>query len=179
MDPRKFTDTNGDDWLIRLDVATNKRVRDELGVDLLKFDDTLYGRLLTEPEILVDVLYVVLAPRIADRNLDAVGFAERLAGDVIEDAAVALLEAITDFFPRRRREVLKRALHKSQDFLARSIDHSEALLESPTMAQALEDLLETQTAEMQAALARGRSSTNGPASSPSTPAPSPSASSPA
>lgn len=171
--PRKFTDAAGDDWFVSLNVATNRRIREELDVDLLNLsDETLYARLLVEPELLVDVLQVALEKQAEKRELDAYGFAERLAGDVLEAAALALLEAIADFFPSRRRQLLEKAIQKSRALMDRQMDHAQTLLDGPEMEQLAEAELQRTQQDLRKrlnTLTRGDSSTNGPESAESNP----------
>lgn len=170
----KFTDARQRTWVVALDVQTAKRVKTTLGVDLLDVGNgELYARLASDPETIVDVLHCLLQDDCQRLQIDAVEFARGLCGDVLDAASAALLEALCDFFPSRRRALLKTAATKTQILLDRQITHATSLLQGDRMDQALEARLQTMDRELDAqiaALASGKPSTSGPASSASPPA---------
>lgn len=99
-----FTDTKGRKWNTALNVASVRRVRERLKVDLLQRDlpkvlEGVYG----DSVKLCDVLYLVSnenAPtkeRVSDED-----FGRAMSGDSIEEGGVALLNAIRDFTPNPR-----------------------------------------------------------------------------
>jgi hypothetical protein len=109
-----FKDTSGREWLVTLNVAQVKRVRERLGVNLADLQE---GNLLTrlaDPVLLVDVLFVLVQPQAEEKNITDEQFAAGLGGDTLADAATALLEALCDFFPQPTRLMLRKVLAQTQ-----------------------------------------------------------------
>lgn len=160
----KFTDADGRQWSVVLTMVEIKQVRAELEVDLLDVGtQELFARLVNDPVLIVDVLHVVLKQECAARNLDAYGFARGLRGDAVDDASRALLEALIDFFPKRRRAVLQAALKKTDHWMEKTADHAVTLIESDRMDQMLDATLARmdQTIDQQIAALSGGSSLSG------------------
>lgn len=159
---KRFRDSEGREWLVSLTVDTVRRVKGTLDVDLLDLQkDSLLARLVDDPITLCDVLYVICRPEADERGITDEQFGRCLAGDVIDDATTALLEGLVDFFPRRRREVLQKALEKLKHLEDRSIQLALARLDDPE----LEARIEREFAAMS-----GEPSTSSPGSSESAPA---------
>lgn len=169
-----FTDAAGEQWRISLVTEDIKRVRRELDVDLLNCGDPqLLSRLANDPILIVDVLHVLLGAEAEKRQLDAYGFAARLAGDVLDSAAQALLGALCDFFPSRRRAVLQAAIEKTGALMDRQLQHAATLLADPRIEQLAELELQAATRSLDEKLSRltaGGCSTSGPDSAELTPA---------
>jgi len=154
---KTFVDAQQRTWSVVVNVATVKRVRSLADVDLL--DPQSYQALAEDPVRLCDVLFAICKPEADGREVSDESFGEALAGDVLDAAIAALLEELTDFFPKARRPVIRKAVEKL------------------TRLQAAVNRI--QTAKLDAmdvdALARalipGASSTNTPDSPASTPTP--------
>ena len=159
---KTFKDNAGRTWTVQIDVAAIKRVRSLLDVDLLDaVEGRLLERLVTDPVLLCDVIYVVCKPEADAGGITDEDFGRAMAGDAVEHATTALLEDLTDFFPLARRRLLKKALAKLRDLEARALEVAETRLDSPELE-----------AQMQAALASiGSSSGSSLESSESTQAP--------
>jgi len=149
----KFTDNAGRDWPVSLTVADVKRVRRVLDVDLanLMGEDVpegkqLLARLTTDPVLLVDVLYVICEPQATRDGVSDIEFGRAMAGDAIEQATDALLEAIVGFTPNPRERArlarVKRELYQARE--------------------ALDDLFDVRLEKVLDDLIPGRSSTNSP-----------------
>lgn len=163
-----FTDDRGTERTLRVTVATIKKARDELGVDLgMICAGDLVGRLTTDPVLLVDLLHLIAAP-----DEDPNGFAEAL-GDSIGDAARALFEAVASFFDALTSGTSSTMVRATLRTVERA--HELAAAKTATMTDQEIDAILDKTIE---ALMSGPRSTAPPASSASTPTPSPSASSP-
>ncbi|RIK72124.1 MAG: hypothetical protein DCC68_26760 [Planctomycetota bacterium] len=109
-----FKDTNGREWLVTLNVAQVKRVRERLGVNLADLQE---GNLLTrlaDPVTLVDVLFVLVQPQADENSVTDEQFAASLGGDTLSSASTALLEALCDFFPQPTRLMLRKVLAQTQ-----------------------------------------------------------------
>ena len=104
-----WKDTQGRTWQLGINVNTIKRVRELAGINLLDvFDGHLLNRLAEDPELLVNTLYAVCKPQAEQESVTPEAFAELLVGDAIEEAGAALVQGLIDFFPKDRREVLRR-----------------------------------------------------------------------
>jgi len=150
-----FRDGSGRDWAVTITVATVKRVKSLLGLDLLKIEDNLIGRVADDPVLLCDLLYAVCKPQADECGVADSAFGELLAGDVLDAATDAFLEELVGFFPRHRRRVLAAVLAKQKDLLGAVAAKAMARVEELTLDQ----------------LTSGEKSTGSPASSAATPAP--------
>jgi len=109
----KFQDLKKREWDLTITVATIKRVRELITVDLLEClieKDSLIDRMALDPVLLVDVIYCICKPIADARDISDTEFGEAMGGDVIENATGAFLEALVDFFPGARKEIMKRAI---------------------------------------------------------------------
>jgi hypothetical protein len=113
---KSFKDTAGRTWTLQVNVGTIKRVRDLIGVDLLKVVENnarLLSELADDPIKLADVLYAVIKPEADAARVTDVQFGEAMYGDPIGDGFDSLLEALTDFFPQaRQRKALETLMAK-------------------------------------------------------------------
>ena len=107
---RQFTDNAARAWKIELNVWAVKRVRDLLHVDLLDLDGGaaeepgkgLLFRLIADPVLLVDVVYVVCREQAETLGITDEKFGRAMAGDAIDGATKAFLEELADFTPSPR-----------------------------------------------------------------------------
>lgn len=109
----KFTDEHNREWTLRLTVATNRRVQELAGVNLLTVFDNegaLWLRLQSDPEVLANVLCALCRPELAGRNLSDEEFADGLAGDAWQAAVDALADELIAFSRPCQREHLRAAL---------------------------------------------------------------------
>jgi hypothetical protein len=107
-----FTDKDGKDWSLELTVGIVKRIRNRHQLDIVALDKGALEQLATDPMLLADVLFVICEEEVKSREMSAEEFALALGGNAIDDATNALVEAIIDFFPRRRRPLLRQARAK-------------------------------------------------------------------
>lgn len=116
-----FKDATGRSWGISVTVGVVKQVRELCGVDILAISDFAEDRakdlkFLSDPVLLVDVLYVVCKDECEHRKISDEDFGRALVGDAIADASVALLEELIDFFPTEKRTILKKYWNASRRF---------------------------------------------------------------
>lgn len=133
-----FRDNEGRMWLVAVDVAAVKRARALAGFDLVgvldRRDDI--DRLARDPVMLVDVLYAVCKPEADARGVSDEAFGKAMAGDAIEHAAQALIEAVVSFSPNPRvRAIHMMALEKARAAQARALDALERGLEERLEAE--------------------------------------------
>lgn len=134
---RSFTDNQNRQWPVEVNVTAVKRLRDRLGVDLLDLggdgdapEHRLLIRLIADPVLLVDVLFVVCEDAAIERGVGDEDFGRAMAGDAIDAATRALLEEIADFTPspRERARATKviqttwRAIEVADDVLDAKVD---------------------------------------------------------
>ncbi|MCG3178307.1 MAG: hypothetical protein BIFFINMI_00633 [Phycisphaerae bacterium] len=161
---KTFTDTTGRTWDIVVNVDTIKRVRDLTKISLLEIvepGNALVDRLASDVILVCDVLFAVVKPQADERKVSDTDFGRSLSGDVIDQATTALLEELIDFFPSRRRAILRQAWAKVLSVKTRLEDKAEQEARTILADPRLED-------QLMAALSGG-SSGNSPASSASAP----------
>jgi len=166
-----FRDSEKREWLVRLDAPTIIEVRQQCEIDLAAVDGRPYEKMRDDPILLVDVLYVICREQIKQAGLTDIDFGRSLVGDAIDGATEAMGDAIADFSPRHRREVLRAMVAKAEQIQATASRQAVERLGDPKLTAELEQAMEERlTQEMEKALTRLRSATNSPASSESTPA---------
>jgi len=143
---KTFKDNEGRTWTVAVNIATVKRVKTLLGVNLL---DAIEGKLIEnlaiDPVLLCDVIYAVCKPDADRNNITDEEFGRAMAGDVIEHATVAFLEELVDFFPEAKRLVLRKALTKFQRVEKLAIETANKYLDSPEMEKKIETALKNIT----------------------------------
>lgn len=108
-----FKDSEGRSWNLAVNVAAIKRVRDLVKVNLYAVGDpgsTVLADLSGDPVLLVDVLYCLCKPQADAQNVTDAQFGEAMGGNAVDDATQALLEEVSDFFPKARRAVMRKIL---------------------------------------------------------------------
>ena len=170
---RSFTDNADRQWTVNINVDTIRRVRSETNVDLLEIlDGKLAEDLSTDPVLMCDILFAVCKPEADQRGLSAEDFGCGLAGDAIEFATDALLEEITDFFPRSRRQLLSAVLARRKRLEHLAANKIEQQMAAPELDRLLESKMEQEIASHWEQLlgVLGGSSGTSPESSVSNPA---------
>ena len=121
---RAFTDNAGRKWTVAINVDAIKRVRGLLDIDLLEMvEGTLVEKLMRDPVLLCDVLYVVCKPEADEKGVSDEEFGRAMAGDVIEQATKALLEELVDNSPSpKERANLQRILTATWEAIDRTRD---------------------------------------------------------
>ena len=111
-----FEDSKGRQWVVHCDVGTIARVRRETGCDLAKLlaSKEALQELADDPVRLVEVIWSVIEPQAETRSVSPEDFGSSLVGDAIERATDALVEAIIDFFPKRRGNLLRQLVEKTK-----------------------------------------------------------------
>jgi len=126
-----YRDNAGRTWTVAIDVAAIKRVRALIGYDLLSMlNGNGSQRLITDPVLLVDVLYALCRPEADRLSVTDEDFGRSMAGDAIEHATQALLEELVSFCPNPRdRKRLRKfvttmwtTMEKARDVLERKLD---------------------------------------------------------
>ena len=163
---KQFTDNAGRTWTIAINVDAIKRVKGLLDVNLLEIvEGTLIERLIRDPVLLCDVVYVICKPEADEKNVSDEDFGRAMAGDAIEHATKAVLEELVGFSPSPRdRANLQRVLETTYRVMDKARDMVEAKLNSNELEKSIEQALQN----------ANDSSGGAPASSVSNPDPLPS-----
>lgn len=170
---KTFADNAARTWAITVNVAAVKRCRDLLGINLLEIADQkgkLLERIIEDPCILCDILFVLVKPEADARNVTDEEFGRGLGGDVLDAATDALLGEIADFFPSGRREILRRILSKVKMIQQKTEKLALVKLSDPKLDEMLDRQIE---AAMDAALAPQTNATSAASPSPESPASNP------
>jgi len=169
---KTFTDNAERSWNVEINVAAVKRVRDLAGVDLLEIvEGKLIQKLISDPVLLCDIIYVVCKPLADERSISDEDFGRAMAGDAIEHATSALLEELVSFCPSPRdRKNLGQVLEKTNRVMDKARDLIEEKLETIEVDQVVEEAVR-QIEDEPAPESAGDSSGSAPASSASIRAP--------
>ena len=118
-----FKDNQNRNWTIVVNVATVKRVRSLLEINLLdvvKLDENdtpnvdLLEELASDPVLLCDVIYCICKVEADELKISDENFGSAMGGDAIEHATTALLEELVDFFPEAKRLVLRKLMNAGE-----------------------------------------------------------------
>ena len=164
-----FTDEAGRHWKVRVDATGIRNVREikTEGGEVIDLGSLAKGAenfvaMAEDPCLLCNVLFVLCEDQAKDHSVSDEDFGRLLAGDVIENATLALEEAITDFFPRKQRSLLQRLRKKVDRVQEMGINLVTEKLESPDLeARILAKMQKT----MDESLTPLNSATNSPESS--------------
>jgi len=166
----KFVDADGRPWSVRETVGAIKDVRDEIDVDLADIRGETLDRIAEDPVLLVDVLWLLCQEQAKGKEVSAKQFGESLVGDAIDAAAAALVEAICDFFPSRRRTLLRKVTEKTAEVREKADRLAMAKIADPELERKLTEAMQARMeAELERALTRFALRTNSPESSESNP----------
>ena len=129
---KTFTDNAGRTWTVTVNVDAVKRVRTLLDINLLDVLDDgckLLAELHDDPVLLVDVLYCLCKPEADAQHVTDEEFGRGMSGDALLQAATALFEGLSDFFPNaRQRAAMKNLLEKTETVVERLLDHAETTI---------------------------------------------------
>jgi hypothetical protein len=151
-----FKDKNGTDWTIDLTVEALMRVKELADVDLLDLEKSCY--LMADDRLLqARVLYALCKPQCDERGKSMEQFFGLLTGEALIAAAETIPEEVLSFFPKPRREAVRRAMEKKLEIEAAGGVMVIEKIGGLDVQRMLRDAL-------------GPSSTSSPASAASTPA---------
>lgn len=129
----KFTDADGREWLITLDVATIRYIRLRSDVNLFTcLDNDMEGlrALVTDIDRLCSVLWLCCESQAATRSLDDAAFGKALRGDALAEGAQAFVDGLLDFFPHAKsRAALRRAIQLGNEMQSLALDVAAAELD--------------------------------------------------
>lgn len=153
-----FKDNAKRDWSLSLNVNILKLIKRELEVDLLDLaHGAVLDRLANDPALLVDVLYLTCQSQAERANVTAEQFGEAMVGDALDAASEALVDALVEFLPGKKRALLHKLMEKVKGAEQVMMDRLEQEIDELDLTQLMAGL--------------GEPSTASPDSSASTPAP--------
>lgn len=126
----KFTDAANRSWTPEINVVTIGRVRSELKINLLELllpENTLAER-LTDPCLLVDILYLLCQEQVEKAELSDSDFGKAMTPDGIEDGWAAVLEGIVLFSPRGLRPAHQKVLQKAKAYQTAAAERIKTLV---------------------------------------------------
>ena len=133
---RTFSDNAGRTWTLAVNVDAVRRVRSIVNVDLLEaVEGKLIEKLVGDPILLCDVIYVICKPEADQRSITDEDFGRSMAGDAIDHATTSLLEELVDFFPKSRRALLTKALGKFRQLETKAIQLVDKQLDDPKLEE--------------------------------------------
>lgn len=130
-----FKDANGREWQIKIDAPKIRAVRQACQIDLGSLDSSIFDSLESDPALLVDVLWVLCRDQAGGAT--DVSFGEALVGDPVEAATKALYDAYCDFFPTRKRLLLRSLADKQAAVTDKAIQQAMARINDPTLEEKL------------------------------------------
>jgi hypothetical protein len=133
---KTFSDNAGRTWTLAINVDAVRRVRSIVNVDLLEaVEGKLIEKLVGDPILLCDVIYVICKPEADQRSVSDEDFGRSMAGDAIDHATTSLLEELVDFFPKSRRALLTKALGKFRQLETKAIQLVDKQLDDPNLEE--------------------------------------------
>lgn len=170
----KHAEVDGREYIVEVNVTQLRRVKKELGVDLLELlKGDLLARIWDDPLLLCDVLYVICREQAEKAGINDEQFGCSMKGDAIDRGRSALLDELISFCPSpAQRENLRRAIKAIETTLGKVQTRVKAQLEDGSLERALDRAMESSLRQISSPLS-GEPSGAAPESSASTPAPSP------
>lgn len=121
---QRFTDANGRDWTIELNISTARSIRLKMQKDIRfdQYDFMDYAGILAaiyDVFFAADLLYIVCSEEAEERNVGAWEFGEALKGKILFDAIAAFVAEYLDFFPdpttaQKMREVVEKTKERNE-----------------------------------------------------------------
>ncbi len=141
---KTFKDTQDRSWEICINVASLKRVRTMLGIDLPSlWEDGMkpLAKLLGNACDLVDVLYVLVKPEADRRGVTDEQFGSAFKGDVLDAAEDAFMQEFIDFFPKAKATNLRKITTEARKLMEMIQDRTVQALEKIDTATLEKQLL--------------------------------------
>lgn len=151
---KKFKDNQNREWDVILNVMEMKKLRASLGLDLInvitldKKGDVkvdLIDKIVNDPCLLVDILYVICEKQVKDAGLTDIEFGSAMAGEAIENATSAFLDELVDFFPGAKRLFLKKAVDLSRKYQGEMKELLSKALEDPELEKKIAESMNLST----------------------------------
>lgn len=123
-----FNDNKNQKWIVQINIATVKRVRQLIDFDLSKLIGVKNGNIdctnlnLLQDDIIlcVNLIEAICFDEIKQRKLSSEDFANLLNGDVLDDAVTAIIEEFANFSSATSRMMILKCLKKTKEEVART-----------------------------------------------------------
>jgi len=139
---KTFHDTTGREWTIELNVASVKRVRSLLGVDLLALhagQPPLITCLGSDVCLLCDVLFALVKPQADAAQVSDEQFGQGLGGAALLDGQQALYAELADFFRALGRTDMTVAVQTQGETIRLATAAAEARIRKLDLAREVEN----------------------------------------
>lgn len=123
-----FKDAEGREWIVELNVRAIREIKARTGVNLselmsLDFDSAnSVSEALMDTMTVSDMLWVVCE---SQRTISKEDFESAIKGDVVEAAESALMESVIEWFPKRKREVLRKLTTLPEKVIQQMVEFME------------------------------------------------------
>ena len=145
---KSFSDSQGRNWSIDINVDTLRRVKSQTDVDLTKLVDArneTFQNVVQDYFLMFDLLHALVEPQFSKHGITGKEFGVALDEASLESAVRALIEAVIDFFREEKRLVLRKAFTKvmgaAERHQAEAIEKANKELDSPQFDQAVENAI--------------------------------------
>lgn len=152
-----FRDKTGKQWEIDIEYGTVKRIKALCGVDILdlvaldeksgELKGDLLDRLITDPILLIDVLYATCKPQVDNNNMTDEDFGRGFTGEEIEGATKALINGVIDFFQEPKRTILRKMVGAVVRFMDKEKQEVMTKLQTVDLDKEMDLLLEKSNAQ--------------------------------
>jgi len=134
---KSFTDTAGREWKIAVTIGAAKRIKDSLGVDLLRLDKPseddklpLLTRLGLDELLLAEIICCLIGEKqFAEHNVTEDDIRDSFDGATMLAAQKTFYEELIAFFQQRGRAYLATAIKKQLATIEAAAKKAEAILE--------------------------------------------------
>jgi hypothetical protein len=125
-----FKDTEGREWVLRVDVNSVRSIRDKYKIDLQKvWNSEDERRRLDDVCTMIDVVHELCTEQAAKRSLSQDDFGAAMGGDAIDAARLALQNAILAFYPKNSREIYQRLLDSEREVERQAINKVQGAID--------------------------------------------------
>lgn len=162
MRQNSWTDIAGRSWPVVVNTALIRACREQLQVELIDVP-AIFDRLASDVPLLAGVLWLASKDLAKERKVSLEDFESSLMGDIWEGAADALANAIVDFFPSARRQVLQALREKQKLVITEGTAIGQRQIQNPKLDQAIQAALTKAEKDIEAQWSKfGSDSTNSP-----------------
>ena len=142
-----FKDTEGRAYSIEVNVLAIRKVRAHCNINLLDVADASQGaggllaQIAEDPVLLAEILYAICVPDQEKSNEREAQFMAALSGEAVEQATMALLEGIADFFPKAKGALFRKVLEMARAQERKAASAIEQMLQSGELEQGLQEAM--------------------------------------
>lgn len=124
-----FTDQQGRDWQIKLNVGMATRLRDEAACDVVNTaNGSVFQALATDWLKLGMALWIVCEEQADDRQVTEEEFAKLLEEKTLASAVTAMENAIVNFSPTHRRPAMRAIIDRLHDSMTKTSEQEVKMI---------------------------------------------------